>query len=114
MRNLYNSILALLLCMSILLSCEKSPMEDTTGLKEVRIAVVLPEKDREPIWNNALKLAAENIRKADIGVKVVYSNQGPAAEEICDAGGHGGAFRHDCPGGQQVGVRGFPNVKIPH
>lgn len=72
MRNLYNSILLLLLCISTLLSCEKSPMEDTTGLKEVRIAVVLPEKDREPIWNNALAWAAENIRKADIGVKVVY------------------------------------------
>ena len=72
MRNLYNSILLLLLCLSTLLSCEKSPMEDTAGLKEVRIAVVLPEKDRESIWNNVLKWAAENIRKADIGVKVVY------------------------------------------
>ena len=72
MRNLYNSILVLLLCISTLLSCEKPPMEDTTGLKEVKIAVVLPEKDREPIWNNALEWAAENIRKADIGVKVVY------------------------------------------
>ena len=72
MRNLYNSILALLLCISTFLSCEKTPMEDTAGLKEVRIAVVLPEKDREPIWNNALEWAAENIRKADIGVKVVY------------------------------------------
>ena len=28
--------------------------------------------DREPIWNNALEWAAENIRKANIGVKVVY------------------------------------------
>ena len=72
MRSLYNNILALLLCISTLLSCEKPPMEDTTGLKEVKIAVVLPEKDREPIWNNALEWAAENIRKADIGVKVVY------------------------------------------
>ena len=72
MRNLYNSIWVLLLCMSTLLSCEKSQMGDTAGLKEVRIAVVLPEKDRESIWNNALKWAAENIRKADIGVKVVY------------------------------------------
>ena len=73
MKNLYNSILLLLLCMSTLLSCEKSPMEeDAKGLKEVRIAVVLPEKDREPIWNNALEWVAENIRKADIGVKVVY------------------------------------------
>ena len=41
-------------------------------MKEVRIAVVLPEKDREAIWNNALELAADNIKKADIGVKVVY------------------------------------------
>ena len=72
MRNLISSVFVALLCMSTLLSCEKSPMEDTTGLKEVKIAVVLPEKDREPIWNNALEWAAENIRKADIGVKVVY------------------------------------------
>ena len=72
MKNLYNSILVLLLCVSTLLSCEKTPMEDTAGLKEVRIAVVLPEKDRETIWNNALELAAENIREAYIGVKVVY------------------------------------------
>ena len=72
MKNLYNSILVLLLCVSTLLSCEKTPMEDTEGLKEVRIAVVLPEKDREAIWNNALELAAENIKKAYIGVKVVY------------------------------------------
>ena len=72
MRNLISSVFVALLCMSTLLSCEKSPMEDTTGLKEVKIAVVLPEKDREPIWNNALEWAAENIRKADIGVTVVY------------------------------------------
>jgi hypothetical protein len=70
MRNLINSILVALLFMSTLLSCEKSPMEeDAKGLKEVRIAVVLPEKDRESIWNNALELAAGNIRKADIGAK---------------------------------------------
>ena len=67
MKNLYNSILVLLLCVSTLLSCEKSPFEEeTSGLKEVRIAVVLPEKDRESIWNNALELAAENIKKAYI------------------------------------------------
>lgn len=34
--------------------------------------MVLPEKDRESIWNNALELAAENIKQAFIGVKVVY------------------------------------------
>ena len=73
MKSLYNSILVLLLCMSILPSCEKTPFEeDTSGLKEIRIAVVLPEKDREAIWNNALELAADNIKKADIGVKVIY------------------------------------------
>ena len=72
MRNQINSIIVALLCMSTLLSCEKSTMDDTTELKEVKIAVVLPEKDREPIWNNALEWAAENIRKANIGVKVVY------------------------------------------
>jgi ABC-type branched-subunit amino acid transport system substrate-binding protein len=38
----------------------------------VKIAVVLPAKDRASLWNNALKWAAENIRKANIGVKVVY------------------------------------------
>ena len=73
MRSRYNSFWVFLLCISTLLSCEKSPMEeDASVLKEVRIAVVLPEKDREPIWNNALEWVAENIRKADIGVKVVY------------------------------------------
>lgn len=73
MKSLYNSILSVLLCMSTLLSCEKLPMEeDTSGLKEVRIAVVLPEKDREVIWDNALEWVAENIKRADIGVKVVY------------------------------------------
>jgi ABC-type branched-subunit amino acid transport system substrate-binding protein len=58
--------------MGMLLSCDSLPEEDTTGLKEVRIAVVLPEKDRVLIWNNALNLAAENIRKAGIGVRIVY------------------------------------------
>ncbi len=73
MKNLYSSILVVLLCMGTLLSCVEPPIEeDTSGLKEVRIAVVLPEKDRETIWDNALGWAAENIRKAGIGVKVVY------------------------------------------
>lgn len=72
MKNLIHSFLVLLLCMGMLLSCDSLPEEDTTGLKEVRIAVVLPEKDRGLIWNNALKLAAENIRKAGIGVRIVY------------------------------------------
>ena len=62
-----------LLALLALLSCqEQAVTEDTTEWKEVKIAVVLPEKDREPLWNNALEWAAENIRKADIGVKVVY------------------------------------------
>lgn len=87
MKNLYNSILLLLLCVSTLLSCEKSPMEeDAKGLKEVRIAVVLPEKDRESIWNNALELAAENIRKADIGAKVVYEWIDEESSNITDVG----------------------------
>ena len=72
--------------MSTLLSCEKSPMDDTTGQKEVRIAVVLPEKDRELIWDNALKWAAENIRKADIGVKVVYEWVDEESEDITEVG----------------------------
>ena len=86
MKNLYNSILVLLLCVSTFLSCEKSPMEDTPGLKEVRIAVVLPEKDREPIWDNALKWAAENVRKADIGVKVVYEWVDEESANITEVG----------------------------
>ena len=87
MRNLYNSILVFLLCMSTLLSCEKSPMEeDTHSLKEVRIAVVLPDKDREPIWNNALTWAAENIRKADIGVKVVYEWVDEESADLTEVG----------------------------
>ena len=73
MKNFINSILLPLLLATLITSCEKSPsMEDTSGLKEVRIAVILPEKDRQTIWNNTLQLAADNIRKSDIGVKVVY------------------------------------------
>lgn len=73
MKKLIHSLVIVLLCMGTLLSCEKDVVvEDITASKEVRIAVVLPEKDREPIWNNALEWAAENIRKANIGVKVVY------------------------------------------
>lgn len=73
MKKLIHSLVIVLLCMGTLLSCEKDVVvEGITASKEVRIAVVLPEKDREPIWNNALKWAAENIRKANIGVKVVY------------------------------------------
>ena len=72
MKNLINKLVVFLLCTGMLLSCEQSPVtEDATDLKEVRIAVVLPAKDRASLWNNALKWAAENIRKADIGVKVV-------------------------------------------
>ena len=73
MKKLIHSLVIVLLCMGTLLSCEKDVVvEGITASKEVRIAVVLPEKDREPIWNNALEWAAENIRKANIGVKVVY------------------------------------------
>ena len=73
MKKLINKLVVFLLCTGMLLSCEQSPVtEDATDLKEVRIAVVLPAKDRASLWNNALKWAAENIRKADIGVKVVY------------------------------------------
>ena len=60
--------------------------EDTTGLKEVRIAVVLPAKDRTPIWNNALEWAAENIRKADIGAKVVYEWIDEVSSDITEVG----------------------------
>ena len=73
MKNLLNSLLLVFLLMGLLLSCEESQVtEDMPDLKEVRIAIVLPQKDRESIWNNSLKWAAENIKKADIGVKVVY------------------------------------------
>ena len=73
MKKLIHNLVIVLLCMGTLLSCEKDVVvEGITASKEVRIAVVLPEKDREPIWNNALEWAAENIRKANIGVKVVY------------------------------------------
>ena len=87
MKNLCNSIWVILLCMSALLSCEKSPMEEeASGLKEVRIAVVLPEKDREPVWNNALEWAAENVRRADIGVKVVYEWVDEESANLTEAG----------------------------
>ena len=87
MKNLINSLLAALMCMGTLLSCEESPIaEDAMDLKEVRIAVVLPEKNRASLWNNALKWAAENIRKADIGVKVVYEWVDEASADLTEAG----------------------------
>ena len=88
MKKLINSLIVVLLCMGMLLSCEESTtiVEDTTELKEVRIAVVLPAKDRQPIWNNALNLAAENIRKADIGVKVVYEWIDEASADLTEVG----------------------------
>lgn len=73
MKSLINSLCVLVLCMGMLLSCETpSIVERPADVKEVRIAVVLPKKDRDRIWNNSLKWAAENIRKANIGVEVVY------------------------------------------
>ena len=88
MKKLINSLVVVLLCMGTLLSCEETQtiVEETTELKEVRIAVVLPAKDREPIWNNALNWAAENIRKANIGVKVVYEWVDEASVNITEAG----------------------------
>ena len=88
MKNLINSLFVGLLCISTLLSCEDSPLtgDNTTGLKEVRIAVVLPENDRASIWNNALKWAAENIRKADIGVKVVYEWVDEESADLTETG----------------------------
>lgn len=88
MKKLINSLIVVLLCMGMLLSCEESTtiVEDTTELKEVRIAVILPAKDRDPIWNNALNLAAENIRKADIGVKVVYEWIDEASADLTEVG----------------------------
>lgn len=88
MKKLINSLVVVLLCMVTLLSCEESTtiVEDTTELKEVRIAVVLPAKDRQPIWNNALNLAAENIRKADIGIKVVYEWIDEASADLTEVG----------------------------
>ena len=88
MKNLISSIWGILLCMGMLLSCEeKSPVEeDTSDLKEVRIAVVLPEKDRQSLWSNALEWAAENIRKADIGMKVVYEWVDEESANLTEAG----------------------------
>ena len=88
MKKLINSLIVVLLCIGTLQSCEETQtiVEDTTELKEVRIAVVLPAKDREPIWNNALNWAAENIRKANIGVKVVYEWVDEASVNITEAG----------------------------
>ena len=88
MKKLINSLVVVLLCMGTLLSCEDTQtiVEETTELKEVRIAVVLPAKDREPIWNNALNWAAENIRKANIGVKVVYEWVDEASVNITETG----------------------------
>ena len=89
MKKLINSFIVVLLCMGTFLSCEESITiveEDTVGLKEIRIAVVLPEKDRKTIWDNALNWAAENIRKADMGVKVVYEWVDEASTNLTEAG----------------------------
>ena len=87
MKKLIHSIFVGLLC-CILLSCVEQPFvtEDTSGLKEVRIAVVLPEKDRALIWDNALGWAAENIRKAGIGVKVVYEWVDEESADLTEVG----------------------------
>ena len=87
MRSQINSLLVVLLWSCLLLSCEKSQMTDEVmGQKEVRIAVVLPQKDRESIWNKSLKWAADNIRKADIGVKVVYEWYDEDASDLTELG----------------------------
>ena len=82
-----SSIFVGLLWCGLLLSCQEPPVtEDTSGLKEVRIAVVLPAKDRKAIWDNALNWAADNIRKADIGVRVVYEWIDEESADITEAG----------------------------
>ena len=87
MKNLINSFFVVLLCLSTFVSCEKSQtVDDTSGLKEVRIAVILPEKDRKTIWNNTLQLAADNVLKADIGVKVVYEWIDESTADLTKAG----------------------------
>ena len=86
MKRFISNIFVVLLLICTLLSCERAPGGDTTGLKEVRIAVVLPEKDREQIWNNALDWAAENIRKANIGVEVVYEWVDEESVDLTEAG----------------------------
>ena len=88
MKNLVNSLWGLLLCFCTLLSCEEPSATEagTAVLKEVRIAVVLPEKDRETLWNNALNWAAENIRKANIGVKVVYEWVNEESADLTETG----------------------------
>ena len=86
MKNFISNIFVVLLLICTLLSCERAPGDDTTGLKEVRIAVVLPENDREAIWNNSLEWAAENIRKANIGVKVVYEWVDEESADLTEVG----------------------------
>ena len=85
MKNFISNIFVVSLFICTLWSCERLP-EDTTGLKEVRIAIVLPEKDRGHIWNNALDWAAENIRKANIGVKVVYEWVDEESADLTEVG----------------------------
>lgn len=87
MKKVMSSIFVGLLWCGLLLSCQEPPVtEDTSGLKEVRIAVVLPAKDRKAIWDNALNWAADNIRKADIGVRVVYEWIDEESADITEAG----------------------------
>ncbi len=73
MKKLINNLFVILALVGLCLSCEESPViVEPTDLEEIRIAVVLPQKDRESLWNNSLKWAAENIQKANVGLKVVY------------------------------------------
>lgn len=87
MRSPIYSFFVTLFGLMLFLSCEKSPVNvRDSNLKEVKIAVVLPEEDRSAVWNNALEWAAENIKKADIGVKVVYEWYDEDKADISEVG----------------------------
>ena len=87
MKNPLNSLIISIMAAVCFLSCAKTPMiEEDTDLKEVRIAVVLPQKDRETIWNNSLNWAADNIKKAGIGIKVVYEWYDEESSDLTELG----------------------------
>ncbi|MBR4845237.1 MAG: hypothetical protein IKU98_02325 [Bacteroidaceae bacterium] len=87
MKKLINSILLALVLVVGLVSCEDDPIivpeEDLT---EVKIAVVLPKKDRKEIWDNTLKLAEKNIKDANIGIKVVYEWYDEETSDLSELG----------------------------
>ena len=87
MKKLINNILLVLFLIIGLVSCKDEPVIVTEDdLTEVKIAVVLPKKDRKAIWNNTLKLVEKNIKDANIGIKVVFEWHDEESADLTELG----------------------------